>query len=354
MKKLHVFNPDHDLALAFGGPCFTPPAAGRGMRFFLGALPAIWADDGDIILLDNMEEGLTLMAEHADVVAKVRLMTKEHVRSMTADQWDDVAEVSPWGWNAALVWQLERMGVPSRLLPDKGRLAAIRKLSNRESSIDILREMVAAIPKTVGWRGVAHSVEEVKTLLIEQNGGVVKAPWSSSGRGVRFSSKVMTANMEGFVRNVLGSQGSIIVEPAYKKVVDFAMEFVADGKGKAEYSGLSLFDTDNGAYLGNVLADEDHKLGSLSVYADVDVLKSISSRLSSLLGKWCQDVYNGPLGVDMMVVDMAGDYFLHPCVEINLRRTMGHVALDLTRHSAGRHSVMRITCEKGRYSLNLS
>ena len=140
-------------------------------------------NDGDIILLDNMEEGLTLMAEHADVVAKVRLMTKEHVRSMTADQWDDVAEVSPWGWNAALVWQLERMGVPSRLLPDKGRLAAIRKLSNRESSIDILREMVAAIPKTVGWRGVAHSVGEVKTLLIEQNGGVVKAPWSSSGRG---------------------------------------------------------------------------------------------------------------------------------------------------------------------------
>ena len=103
-----------------------------------------------------------------------------------------------------------------------------------------------------------------------------------------------------------------------------------------------------------MLADEDHKLGSLSVYADVDVLKSISSRLSSLLGKWCKDVYHGPLGVDMMVVDMAGDYFLHPCVEINLRRTMGHVALDLTRHSEGRHSVMRITCEKGRYSLNLS
>ena len=354
MKKLHVFNPDHDLALAFGGQCFTPPAAGRGMRSFLGALPAIWADDGDIILLDNMEEGLALMAEHAEVMANARLMTKEQVKSMAADQWDDVAEVSPWGWNAALVWQLERMGVPSRLLPDKGRLDAMRKLSNRESSIDILREMVAAIHKTVGLRGVAHSVEEVETFLREQGGGVVKAPWSSSGRGVRFSPEVMTANMEGFVRNVLATQGSIIVEPAYNKVVDFAMEFVTDGKGKAEYSGLSLFDTDNGAYLGNVLADEDQKLCALSVYADAEVLKSIASLLSSLIGKWCKDVYHGPLGVDMMVVDVDGGFLLHPCVEINLRRTMGHVALDLARRSAGRHAVMRIAFEKGRYCLRLS
>jgi hypothetical protein len=55
--------------------------------------------------------------------------------------------------------------------------------------------------------------------------------------------------------------------------------------------------------------------------------------------------YEGPFGIDMMVVanpdatsekSLAADieerqFLLHPCVEINLRRTMGHVALALTR-----------------------
>ena len=43
----HVFNPDHDIALAFGKEGFTPPAAGRGMRNDLAFLPAIWAEKGD-------------------------------------------------------------------------------------------------------------------------------------------------------------------------------------------------------------------------------------------------------------------------------------------------------------------
>ena len=41
--------------------------------------------------------------------------------------------------------------------------------------------------------------------------------------------------------------------------------------------------------------------------------------------------YRGPLGVDMMVVSVDNKLMVHPCVELNLRRTMGHVALALTR-----------------------
>ena len=49
----HVFNPDHDIALAFGKEGFTPPAAGRGMRNDLAFLPAIWAEKGDLVVADN-------------------------------------------------------------------------------------------------------------------------------------------------------------------------------------------------------------------------------------------------------------------------------------------------------------
>jgi hypothetical protein len=37
--------------------------------------------------------------------------------------------------------------------------------------------------------------------------------------------------------------------------------------------------------------------------------------------------YNGPLGVDLMIIKKEEALRLHPCVEINLRNTMGHIAL---------------------------
>ena len=44
--KLHIFNPDHDVALASNMDAFTAPHAARELRADLGYLPALWADDG--------------------------------------------------------------------------------------------------------------------------------------------------------------------------------------------------------------------------------------------------------------------------------------------------------------------
>jgi hypothetical protein len=54
--------------------------------------------------------------------------------------------------------------------------------------------------------------------------------------------------------------------------------------------------------------------------------------------------YQGPFGIDMMVVSTADKdgFLLHPCVEINLRRTMGHVALAIPPFADGFTRVMHI------------
>ena len=56
--KLHIFNPEHDIALAANQPRFTAPHAGRQLRADLGFLPALWADDGDLVLVDDVEAAL--------------------------------------------------------------------------------------------------------------------------------------------------------------------------------------------------------------------------------------------------------------------------------------------------------
>ena len=56
MMKICVFNPEHDLALAANLSNFTAPHAGRQLRADLGYLPALWATDGDYVLVDNVED----------------------------------------------------------------------------------------------------------------------------------------------------------------------------------------------------------------------------------------------------------------------------------------------------------
>ena len=53
---LHIFNPEHDIALASGLSNFTAPHAGRQLRHDLGFLPAVWAQEGDVVLVDDVEQ----------------------------------------------------------------------------------------------------------------------------------------------------------------------------------------------------------------------------------------------------------------------------------------------------------
>jgi hypothetical protein len=84
----------------------------------------------------------------------------------------------------------------------------------------------------------------------------------------------------------------------------------------------------------------------ISRYISVDLLNIIKQRIISSLQL---GTYQGPFGIDMMIVrnnpqlsTNSSQLLLHPCVEINLRRTMGHVALSLLPADDDIRKVMRI------------
>ena len=155
-----------------------------------------------------------------------------------------------------------------------------------------------------------------------------------------------------------------MVEPLYTKVKDFGMEFFSDGEGHVTYLGLSLFHTSNGAYTGNIIATEQAKREIISHYLPTPLLDETQLRICQGLGSMFKDKYCGPFGIDMMVVKDVQrstsnvQYLLHPCVEINLRRTMGHVTLALgsicnpTADDEVRH-VMRINYLNNNYKLQI-
>ena len=97
MKTLHIFNPEHEIALAANLAHFTPPHAGRQLKADLGWLPALWADADDYVLVDHSEAA-------RKCYERLRRRLGRPICQFV-DRSDlphlDVQQVKPWGWDSA-------------------------------------------------------------------------------------------------------------------------------------------------------------------------------------------------------------------------------------------------------------
>ena len=80
-------------------------------------------------------------------------------------------------------------------------------------------------------------------------------------------------------------------------------------------------------------------------YISADLLLDIRDKVKDGFSRLCGNRYRGSFGVDMMIISTENKdgFLLHPCVEINLRRTMGHVALSIPPFADGFPRVMQVT-----------
>ena len=386
---LHIFNPEHDIALAANLSNFTAPHAGRQLRNDLGFLPALWAAEGDQILVQHEESALKAYRRVCHRLVKLGVtdslpsVIPQFTAAKVGVYRQETQSIQPWGWDRAIRRELERMGMDATLLPADAQIEQIRQLSHRRTSAQLLS--LLQMEGTVGEAFECTTIEQVEELFLRYGRVVLKAPWSSSGRGVRFCDAARLVNSEErivnnaarlndkgeminekWVRNVIASQGSIMVEPYYNKVKDFGMEFEAAADGSIRYLGLSLFHTVNGAYVGNILATESVKCDMISRYITACLLDSIKQKITKQLRL---PGYVGPFGIDMMVVKNVQrssqrhtlkertfnvQCSLHPCVEINLRRTMGHVALSISPKDDDIRGVMRVLYDGSHYKLKIN
>lgn len=350
--RLHIFNPEHDLVLAAQGrdQRYTPPRAAVALRRDLGFMPAFWADEGDAVLVDDVERARTLSTPFARWLHQPLFVGDADVRRRVRDGHADW-EVLPWGWNRMVRQRLLDDGLPPSVLPSDDLLGHIRQLSHRATTIPLLHQLVGEGAMCIGERWVAHTREEVLSMLKRHGGGVLKAPWSSTGRGVRFVGDSLSASEQGFVDNTLALQQAIIVEPHYDRVLDFAMEYEIATDGP-HYAGLSLFRTDGTGYVGGMIAPEEEKQVQLGQLLPLPLLSAADRCLRAWLRR-AMGIYTGPVGVDMMVVCTPQGHALHPCVEVNVRRTMGHAAIGIARRLKGTAATMTIEYNQGNYQLKI-
>ncbi len=333
---LHIFNPSHDEALAADSPYYYPTLAARRLECELAALPALTAQEGDTVLLCDgaAEPG---RAEWNDGVRFVR------TKDLSPAFWESVSEVLPWGWDKLLCHKLNKAGCPDSLLPDGGRLGAVRRLSSRETAVRLLPRLRELLDGSVGESDLCRSAEDVRGALARWGTVMVKSLWSCSGRGVYRADGQSGPAVHNRTARLLREQGAVECEPFYEVTLNFAMEFTALPGGAVRYDGLSLFRaTEAGAYGGNVvapqaaLAERIADAGGPGATSLLRIARVCAGEIETLFG----GTYAGPLGVDMMLVRTEGGVLaVHPCVEVNLRRTMGHVALAMARKMANMGSL---------------
>ena len=154
-----------------------------------------------------------------------------------------------------------------------------------------------------------------------------------------------------WTKNLGFDKGAIIyvAKASRKKNPRFSFEML---DGKVHYLGLSLFDTVKNAYTGNLLCSEEEKVEIMKKYISEVALLSARQKIIDIVEPALKENYNGPFGVDMMIAAKDGQLELVSCVELNLRRTMGHVALELAKITKPQ-SLMRVDFDGNRYHLRV-
>ena len=303
------------MALASDSIHYTPPPAARNVAQRGEIFPLWLADTSDYVVLgEDGRRWREKMIHHGYAMAK---------------PWDGqpVDGCVPWGWSKAVRTVFLNLGVAPSVLPDDAYLNKIRMLSHRRLTVEA--------QKKLGYCDVpveAFSLEECDNALDRWSRVIGKYPWSSTGRGLFSGTPEHRESYRRRCAGALNHQGSVMIEPAYDVVLDFAMLFYGSEQGSIDFRGLSLFKTNNRAYIENVLLDDASIVKELLKYiasADIENVKHI---LLLFLNEKLGGFYKGWMGVDMLVYrDSAGSYGLNPCVEINLRHTMGAVAHEKVR-----------------------
>lgn len=322
-RKVHIFNPETDYALAGFSEYYTPTAQMVRVRRKFALLPALYASPGDIILLlDNLTPHEIESLEYYSVAKSkdIKILTLEQ----TAASGDIYADYlpNPWGWNPMIRKELARI-FPESHLPSDTQLSQIRALSHRRTSIEMLCELDGILSDEIDLPREIWSVEEGMELYHRHKNLFFKAPWSSSGRGIIFTGDLLDMHVEPWLRGIIRAQGSVIAEKFYPKRLDFATEWRCTN-GNAEYLGLSVFEASTrGKYHRNIDASQA-ELEKIIRDSASNWGKNIIDMQMQALNNVVAPYYDGPLGIDMLVME-SGE--IHPFIEMNLRHTMGMVKL---------------------------
>lgn len=315
-KRLYIFNCDCEMAIADGGKFYMPPANVKKMMEDLAYLPAYLGERGDCVLVgkDFGEKGGKGLQVECEPITWEELQREP-----------GKFEGEPWGMSPKMCHWLATRNLGKEWREEQ------KEWYSRETACEVLcRLMKRGV--VADEKAIPYSCSSLKEISERAGKGhwLVKAPWSSSGRGLLHLREGVSEKAGEWMSGVLKKQGYLMVERFLDKVEDFAMEFQASDE-EIRFVGWSCFTTgEHGEYRGNYIGEQKNIIKRLEHLLGGEMLERLKTELPAVLRE-VLPLYRGFLGVDMMVYRTeTGEMAVQPCVEINLRYNMGIMALYLS------------------------
>lgn len=340
--NIYIFNPTCEYAVANGIESWQPNRILQKMEFDLSALPMYFAKSNDFVVVNQIpsDKFLETLNQFQVVIPQFVLKDKIHNPDFINLPKD---KLLPWGWSPAMHKYLALLK-PS--CSDEFKQSSVfhwltehRDLYSRKFALQILKQLSSKLNSgfIIPQQSIAKvctTQNEIEKLVQEWGNLMVKAPWSSSGRGLQPITKtpIHTKVWEKLLA-IIRTQGYVLVEPLLNKVLDYAFEFKLQ-KGEVEFLGISHFTTNNkGQYEGNYLNGLPGNLDKRIVeFADFTIKEIRSPLIKTIENSDLAKLYEGIFGVDVLIYsDENNELEINPCLEINLRHNMGILSLEIEK-----------------------
>lgn len=329
--SIHIFNPETDYALALGRKRYCPPASIVNMRRNMAFFPGVYAENGDIIAtVDDIPLEELRNSDYYHYIAEKNITTGTlREISKLVDSFSGYSfDIKPWGWNHTIRRLLVECGFDDELLKTEEEIDSLRELSHRRTVIGFQNHLQQSLPGIdVPVARIFTDLKDAMDFCKDRDSVYLKMPWSSSGRGVVCTKDMSDEKIREWASGSIRRQGSVMAEEDRGRSADFATEWMCK-EGKAIFMGYSFFETTKeGRYKGNSRLSQNNireKICHVCPEFSDEVLFAQKSALEELIAPF----YEGPAGIDML---STGAGRLNPCVEINLRQTMGMAMLPISK-----------------------
>ena len=343
IPNIYLFNPTCEYAVANAMSSWQPNSLLQKMEADLAALPMYLANPNDHILVDQLP-GASFLDEICQLHYTLpHFSEKKKVLNQQKYIEAPINRLMPWGWSPAahkLLHPLKNScSAEFQRSPVFEWKPEYRNFYSKKYALEILHRLLAAYPdnsfideKYTGR--TCSSKAEIEERLKNWGQLMVKAPWSSSGRGLqRITKTPVHEKVWEKLLGIVNEQGYAIVEPFLDKQLDIAFQFYL-GNGRVSFLGISNFSTDEkGQYQGNHLNGLPDSLSpEIRQFAEQLPQKILEPLLHTLENSELAKNYEGNFGVDALIFrDKYGELRVNPCLEINVRQNMGLLSLQLEK-----------------------
>ena len=327
---IHYFNPGHETAVLNASRHYHQPAHVAKMQSDLAFLPAWYASDGDFIFMEtSLPDDFRLSCQSfnlqtCSVTPADFIENREKFQYSSIDLWG----ISPKGVH--FFEKLNEQYDLSLTIPqwnEKFRFWGSRFASQK--LLSGLLEQMPELDQTILPRFVSNITEIEQQIIESKDRLLIKSPYSSSGRGLIWLPPEKLAQSEKqILSGMLKKQKQVSIEKVLDKRLDFSMHFENTIDGETQFIGYSIFRTNaKGAYEKSRIARQERLEKEITNKIDEELLLQTRMALTGMIKEMYAPSYAGKIGVDMMIYQSGNSLHLHPCVEVNMRKSMGYLAI---------------------------